>query len=397
MVKSLNAALVLLLGAFALLTAAALFTPSATRCDFSLRLAEVDCVKRGVDPFLVWDETVVLRPYYTNNPGRRSIPEGCSQQVSVYVPWEYSLAFPLSMIPPNAAWWMFSALSFLLLGFVVAVGFRRIGWLAAVPVLVVAHPIWSNFQVGNYAVHVLAAAVGMAVCLNRGKSVAAGLCWMLVLVKPQIGIPFAVPLLVRTRICTGVTAALACVVLSVPAILLCHPPLPEFFFEASKASAFAFEGCGTWPKFLCGHLGPGADIGLGLAIGAALCALMTWMLRRERDWLVYLMPAAICGSCWTYTQAYSHAMGWFVAFAIVSALVRNPKSRFLWALLALSLPVLSRALLAWHGLCAFFGFEFPMSEYAFRCADSLNSTASLAIAFAFCLWRRREGAKLILA
>ena len=387
------AASVTLLGAFALLTAATLFTPASTRFDFNLRLAEVDCVKRGVDPFLVWNETVVLRPYYTNNPDRKSIPDGCSQQVSVYVPWEYSLAFPFSMFSANAAWWIFSALSFMLLGLVVAVGFRRIGWLAAVPVIVVAHPIWSNFQVGNYAVHVLAATVGMAVCLNRGKSVAAGLCWMLAMVKPQIGLPFAVPLLFRMRISTGVTAALACVALSVPAILMCHPPLPEFFFEASTASAFAFEGCGTWPKFLCGRLfGGSADIGIGLAIGAALCAWMTWMLRRERDWLVYLMPAAICASCWTYTQAYSHAMGWFVAYAIVGSLVEHPRSKFLWTLFAVSLPVLSRAFLAWHGFCAFFGLDFPMSEYAFRCIDSLNSTASLAIAAAYCAWKRSEEA-----
>ena len=63
---------------------------------------------------------------------------------------------------------------------------------------------------------------------------------------------------------------------------------------------------------------------------------------------------------------------------------------FLWVLFALSLPVLSRVFLAWHGLCAFFGWEFPISGYAFRCVDSLNSTASLAIAFSFCAWRRRE-------
>ena len=378
-----------LLGAFALGTAATLLTSSATRWDFNLRLAEVDCVKRGVDPFLVWNETTVLKPYYSNNPNRKLIPEGCTRQISVYVPWEYGLALPLSFVSADVAWWAFTVFSFALMVFVAVVGARRLFWLAPVPILIVAHPIWSNFQVGNYAVLVLAAAIGVATCLDRGMNIAAGLCWMLVMIKPQIGIPFAIPLLMRMRIVAGVSAAAACLVLSIPAILLCHPDLPEFFVEASQASAFAFEGCGTWPKFLCGRLGDGVDIGIGLAIGAALCIWMTWLLRRERDWLVYLMPAAVCGSCWTYTQAYSHAMGWFLVYAIVARLVENPRSRFLWALLAVSVPVVSRAFLAWHGFCAFFGIGFPMSEYAFRCVDSLNSTATLAIAAAFCIWRSR--------
>lgn len=48
---------------------------------------------------------------------------------------------------------------------------------------------------------------------------------------------------------------------------------------------------------------------------------------------------------------------------------------------------LSRWFLAWHGLCAFSGWHFPMSEYVFRCVDSLNSTASLVLAVVFCVWK----------
>ena len=37
----------------------------------------------------------------------------------------------------------------------------------------------------------------------------------------------------------------------------------------------------------------------------------------------------------------------------------------------------------------FAGWQFPMSEYAFRCIDSLNSTASLVLAAVFCVWKGR--------
>ena len=80
-------------------------------------------------------------------------------------------------------------------------------------------------------------------------------------------------------------------------------------------------------------------------------------------------------------------MGWFLVFVLVRELVRNPRSKFLWTMLVLSAFVLSRWFLAWYGLCAFVGWRFPMSEHAFRCVDSLNSTASLVLAAVFCVWK----------
>ena len=122
-------------------------------------------------------------------------------------------------------------------------------------------------------------------------------------------------------------------------------------------------------------------------VGFLLCVGMTFAVRRERDWFVLLMPAAVCGCTWSYAHSYCHAMGWFLAFVLVRELVRNPRSKFLWMMLALSAFVLSRWFLAWHGLCAFTGWRFPMSEHAFRCVDSLNSTASLVLAVVFCAWK----------
>ena len=372
--------------------------PPCGHYDFNLRMNEIACVVSGVNPFLVWNGDVVLRPYVSNLP-KSTVQEGCTEPVNAYAPWEYSYMMPLVLLPRSVAWSVYSLLMLLAMILILRFsmpetfhdGCRADTVLTtAVPFVVVSYLLWSNASVGNFIVIVLASSVLLARFLNEGRWCIAGVLWSIAMIKPQSALLFAVPLLMRGRWMVCITAGLTCLAASIPPSILCRSSLLEMLIQGPAANAELFEGCGTWPKFLCGHLGSGADIGLGLAIGAALCVWMTWMLRRERDWLVYLMPAAICGSCWTYTQAYSHAMGWFVAFAIVSALVRNPKSRFLWVLFALSLPVLSRAFLAWHGLCAFFGWEFPISGYAFRCVDSLNSTASLAIAFSFCAWRRRE-------
>lgn len=387
------------LAGVALVTGACLWTPTATRCDLHYRLTEVDCVRRSVDPFRVWNEEVTLKPYYSNNPSRRAVPEGCTEMISVYAPWEYALMFPLAVCGREAAWWIFSALSFAAFALVVCVAGNvarkefapaEATLCATLPLLVVSHAVWSNVQVGNHMALVLLSAVLLAHCLNRGKDVWAGVCWAMMMVKPQIGLAFAIPILMRARVVTAVVAVAVCFLLSVYPALQCQTSLVDLVLEPARASAFAFEGCGTWPRFFCATPPTEGDIRAGLLVGAGVCAALTVLVRRERDWFVFLMPAAITSCCWTYTQAYSHAMGWFVAFVLVRELLRHPQSRFLWVLAALAACSLSRGFLAWHGLVAFAGWTFPLSDYAFRCWDSLNSTLSLGLAAALCVWLRRR-------
>ncbi len=256
--------------------------------------------------------------------------------------------------------------------------------LAVLPLLAVSYPIWSNTAVGNFALIVLAASVAMAWALNCGHGVWAGVCWAVVLLKPQIGLAFAIPLLQRRKWESLFVAAGLCLLLSAVAAVICRTPVVDLLLQGPAANTSFFLGCGTWPYFLCSEATRGRDILAGLAVGALACTAMTWRMRKEKDWLVFLMPAAITSCCWTYTQAYSHAMGWFVAFALVRELLRVPSSRFLWCLAGLAGLSLSRVFLAAHGLCAFVGWPFPLSDYAFRCVDSLNSTLSLALAAVLC-------------
>jgi hypothetical protein len=377
-----------------------IFTTAASRCDFNYRMAEIDCVKKGVDPFLIWSEKVVFPPYYSNNPECKTIPAGCDEQISVYTPWQYLLMSPFSFFDRNTGWWMYAVFSAVCCFVILSVSKYRfqdvskdhgvVFALGACPLLCVMYPVWSNFMVGNNIVVILCAAILMTVSLLKRQNILAGLCWMIVMIKPQCGLLFAIPLLFRMKVVTGIVAVFSCIFLSIPAVILCKANLMDMFFEPAQASAFAFEGCGTWPKFLCGYFSNETDIAIGLAIGTALCLWMTWLLRREKDWLVYLMPAAVCSSCWTYTQAYTHAMGWFLAYAIIKELIRNPYSKVMRILAAFSLLVLPRFILAWHGLYAYMGWRFPMSEFMYRSVDSLNSTCSLALALAFCLVKCRN-------
>ena len=362
--------------------------------DFSLRLSEVACVRQRVNPYDVWRGAVDLPPYYPNTHVGEP-PTGCTKPVNAYAPWAYVVMLPLSFLSEEGAWTAYCVLMVL--------AFALLLWLpwrtatedpflqAVIPALIVAYPIWSNTAVGNFALIVLSASVAMAWVLNRGHDVLGGVCWAIVMLKPQVGLVFAIPLLMRRKWTVLFVAGGLCLLLSLAAAVICRASVVDMLRHGPAANTSFFLGCGTWPYFLCSEATRGRDILAGLVVGALVCAALTALVRRERDWFVFLMPAAITSCCWTYTQAYSHAMGWFVAFVLVRALLRHPQSRFLWALAALAACSLSRGFLAWHGLVAFAGWTFPLSDYAFRCWDSLNSTLSLGLAAAQCVWLWQTG------
>ena len=355
--------------------------------DFSLRLSEVACVRQRVNPYDVWRGAVDLPPYYPNTHVGEP-PSGCTNPVNAYAPWAYVVMLPLSFLSEEGAWAAYCVLMGLAFALLLRLPRRTATedpfLQAVIPALIVAYPIWSNTAVGNFALIVLSASVAMAWALNRGHDALAGVSWAVVMLKPQIGLVFAIPLLMRRKWTVLFVAGGLCLLLSLAAAAICRTSVVDMLLQGPAANTSFFFGCGTWPRFLCGAIPSDGDILAGLAVGALVCTALTWRIRKERDWFVFLMPAAITSCCWTYTQAYSHAMGWFVAFVLVRTLLRAPSSRPLWRLAALSGLSLSRAFLAAHGLCAFVGWPFPLSDYAFRCVDSLNSTLSLVLAAILC-------------
>jgi hypothetical protein len=388
-------------GMIAVCAALTCVRPPAGHLDLDLRINEVECVLKGVNPFLVWSEKTELPPYASNLP-KQTVPDGGSKLVNAYAPWVYAWMMPFAPLPRPMAWFAYCLL--MAAAAAVAVRFSRPAGegglqgadsaiLTFAPLVAVSYLAWSNVSVGNFIIFVLAFSVLLGHALSRGNFALAGVCWALAMAKPQSAALFAVPLLMRGMWKPCVAAGAVLLASSLPPAVLCRVPVFDLLLQGPAANAELFEGCGTWPKFLCGYFGNGVDIAIGLAIGALLCLWMTWLLRREKDWLVYLMPAAVCSSCWTYTQAYSHAMGWFLAYAVVKELLRDPRSKAMRTIAALSLVALPRFILAWHGLFAYMGWRFPMSEFTYRSIDSLNSTCTLALAAAFCIVKSRENAK----
>ena len=370
-------------------------------CDYMMRVTEIDCLLRGVNPYDVWHGDIVLKPYVPNygEPCRAvEGKEGFTEQINAYAPWEYVMMMPFALMPRTFSWVLYFVLMLAGLGLLVRLGRsfgmafsgrgREVAMIVGVaPVLLSGLPIHQNFHAGNLSVPVLVAAALMAVCLNRRRDALAGVCWAFAMLKPQLGLIFAVPLLMGRRFLTCAVAAGVCLGLTCVAALICHASPVTLILQTPAANTFAFMGCGTYPYFMCGWL-PG-DLGIvaGVLAGAVLCFLLTRWLARAGvgDWFVLLMPAAVMGASWTYAQCYSFAMNWFFFLVLVAALAKWPRSRSLWCIAALSALLMTRLYNLAHTLAGLLPGSIMRPDESWHYhADSLVTTASLAVLVAFC-------------
>ena len=390
--------------------------------DFMLRMTEIDCVMEGVNPYDVWHGDIVRRPYLPNLPydgaPRRAVEgrEGFTEEINAYAPWEYIMMMPLALIPKRTLSWLLyftGMMVALFLLFLIGRSFGRrfLGCdgsssclVGAAPLLLTALPIYQNFHVGNLAVPVLLAAALMTVCLNRGHDMLAGVCWAFAMLKPQLGLIFAIPLLMKRKLETCFVAAAICITLTFVASFVCNASPLALILQTPAANTFAFMGCGTFPYSLCPYLPGDSDIVVGLVVGAVLCAWLTWTLTRAgvRDWLVLLMPAAVIGASWTYAQCYSFTMNWFFFVVLCAALVKWPRSPFVWVFGTLSAVTLTRVYNFAHYLPRVLPGIVPEiipAESWHYHVDSLVTLAGLVTLSAFCVWlvwgKRVPRAKMI--
>lgn len=379
----------------------ALFCPGI---DFTLRVNEAQCLLEGVDPFDVWSEAVQKPPYFAYYPEKDLSTTGFRHPINAYPPWEYPLMMPLTTIPRQVAWLVFFVEMFLCGALLFYLAYRKGRVLsgdvwggllvASIPLLVLSYPLFANISVGNYSLHIMAALALAIVCMNRGADVLAGVFWALAMIKPQMSLLFAVPLLLRGKWRTCFTAGFLCVLAGIPAVLLCGKSFVALCREAPAATAHYFLGCGTYPYLFCGRLPVEMEIGIGLAVGLVVCLWMTWRVRAERDWWFLAMPAIACSACWSYANPYVHALEWFFLVVLVLELIRVPRSKFLWTVFLLSVLPVSRVFRCFYGVAVIYGMGVkPLAElsvFAQRVLESLNTTFTLALVVVFSLWKQRD-------
>lgn len=370
-----------------------------TGFDFNLRYSELKCLRMGYNPYDVWTHKVDVKPFYPHTSCEYCDDEH-TEPIHAYVPWAYTYVLPLSFLPKRTAWTVHFLLMFVCLSVAVGVAFcigRRLRgsvWdallLSFLPTAVMFYTIWSNFHIGNNMMMPLAFSLLMMVCLNRGWDVLAGVCWAVAMIKPQIAVLFAVPLLMRGRVKTCAVAAGICLASTIPPALMCGTNPIELIAEAPRASAFAFCGSGTLPAFLFKWCGSPLGSVIAQGLGVVICCWLTHLVRGQKNWITYMMPAAACGFGWTYVQVYNHSFAWFYFFCLLVAIGDWRQSLLLKVLFALSCLFATRMYTCYHHAVSAFSnrlpsaLQIPLSVH--ESLDTLNTTVVLLIVTVFCLW-----------
>lgn len=344
--------------------------PNQFGYDFQLRYNEAKCVLSGCDPFLIWNGQRTLSPYLSFDQAASMI-DGNHEYVGAYPPWEYPLMVPFALLPKRIALLTFFAIGVLcslaLVIWSVFAGWKLQGRLGdgflcgAVAVMPSYYVVYClNYL--NFGVMIAVAAFGLAYCLDRERQVLAGICWAMMMVKPQIALLFAIPLLIGKRFRAICVAAGICILLTAASAIICGRSPLEMIFAVGRCR-------GMFPKcYLLGPvvtewlhgISPMLPHVLNAVIGVFVCFVLSWRFRRFDGWLMKLLPAVMLCWLWSVSRFYDQSM-LVVAFATMALwlLRHNFHWQFWVALGALTLQAVmvhtNCVVLSWFSLFALIG------------------------------------------
>lgn len=302
--------------------------------DFQLRYNEVRCLLSGVDPFRIWRGDVSLSPFSPWHWGCANT--GWHEYVHAYPPWAYSFFLPFALLPKHVAalcWMLVNILcAIFLYSFAFFYGRRTTSllWMRLMPV-VAALPILASvcecLGLLNYGLVIAVSILVMALCLNRDNQFLAGVCLSFAMVKPQMGLLFVVPLLIGGKFKAVSCGMAICILVSVLPASLCGESVIGMVLSIKEYASAYSEGdlptgvflSGQLP-FLSGWLSGFGNMALNAFVGIVSCAVLSWLFRNDRNWLVRLIPASVLCVMWTVSRRHDYCV-YIIPFSILARMV----------------------------------------------------------------------------
>ena len=304
--------------------------------DFVLRYNEVECLRGGTDPYDVVSKKVISDKYALwaspemNRPGMNAI--------HVYPPWEYTWFLPFTCMNRKTGGALFLLLSVLALCGVGIYSYRAgvqlrgnlwDGLFCVSATLFLGSAFGEVLFFENFGCFNAFLILLLILLLQSKHDILSGLVWGLLMTKPQIGLLFAIPLLIKRRFVTMAVAAGFCLLSSIPSAVICHRNPIELILEVPRANIFLISENGTMliPMQVCKMLSKGiSETTLNMVssiIGASLCLILSWRLRNNKSWLLVLCPAIVCSLLWTYCKPHDRVILWATNFALSILFVRS--------------------------------------------------------------------------
>ena len=164
--------------------------------DLSLRHNEVCCAHQGVNSFRIWNHEATLPGFYPYPSDKPTLPHAETDvPVHAYPPWHTAMFYFYGWMSGSACVGVMTAVFLLCLGFVAyectrlsKARFKHDGLVSAAALSLIMFSAGHCLSVLNYGVLVLAAFLLMDKALESDHEILAGLCWAVMMIKPQVGL-----------------------------------------------------------------------------------------------------------------------------------------------------------------------------------------------------------------
>ena len=301
------------------------FRPS----DLWLRHNEICCSHEGVNPFDIWNRAVV-HPVYKGHEHPPYPDDNALAKLTVhaYPPWHTAFMWWMGDISyPRAVSALFFAFGVAACGLFVFIkrmqpqewGARFFYWSLCVGMMIT--PLYFCLIYGNYGLIITALMIVLFASMERqgiGWDCLGGVALALMMVKPQMGALFAIPVLFSRRlvllgvsvlICLGATAWTAMVYQqSLVDLLLQVPQIGEPWVHPR-----------FWPPLKVCHY-PILIQRIEMFLSIVLCCVGCYWTRGIKEKWIASVPAVLLFPVWTYSNIYDHIGGVFVWILVASLL-----------------------------------------------------------------------------
>ncbi len=306
--------------------------------DFKLRYHEVECLHKGIDPYDIVTKQIPSTEFALFGTPEAKIGV---KTLHVYTPWEYTYFLPFSYLPEKIGGMVFMCLSTMALTAVGVFSYRlgegvRGNWIDGIFVassaIFLGNAAGEVLAVANYGAFNALLILLLALALSFKHDLLAGVIWALLMTKPQIGLLFAIPFLLRRRYITICVAIAICIICTIPPWIMCgHNPL-ELILEVPRGCAFVANDNGTMIipssvfKSLDGKIPLGILSGISMTIGAGICFYLTWRLRKHESWFVFLAPTVVCAILWNYCKPHDRVILWLLQALLAITAIQTQKN-----------------------------------------------------------------------
>ena len=297
------------------LSAPKYYTTDAYGFDLRLRHAESCCAHQGVNSFRVWNcETTLpgFAPLWRPNVELPPRQPG-DAVVSYYPPWHTAMFWFYGWLSTTGCLVLMSVVFFLCLAFDAFECARLLkarseydGLAVGFAFAAVASAAFSCLGVLNYGVLALTMFLLMNRALEKGHDILAGLCWAVMMVKPQLGLLFCWPLFWHRRYLTIVVATAVCVAAMMVTAGIVHESPVDLLRQIQEiGKPYGMGGIARIvgePFF--GEHAPAVV----MSAFFVLTGVATWFFRKNRDFLVSCVPVMLVLPVWAYNKTHDGVM-----------------------------------------------------------------------------------------